>query len=92
MTSEQLLHRIETFLAASGMGETYFGTLAARNPYLVRRLRAGRRVWPETAERVLAFIDASSSGTPDGLACAADSAGADDAAASVENHTNGGAA
>lgn len=36
-----LLIEIEAFLAASGMGETYFGKKAANDSGLVARLRAG---------------------------------------------------
>ena len=53
---EQLLAEIEVFLAATGMGETYFGKKAANNPYLVQRLRDGGRIWPETGDLVKAFI------------------------------------
>jgi len=37
----KLLSEIEAFLAASGMGETYFGKCAANDSGLVARLRAG---------------------------------------------------
>lgn len=36
-----LLSEIEAFLAATGMGETYFGKLSANDSGLVARLRAG---------------------------------------------------
>lgn len=55
-THKNLLAEIEAFLASSGMGESYFGKAAAKNSELVARLRAGRRVWPETEARVLSFI------------------------------------
>lgn len=38
------------------MGESYFGKLAARNSELVKRLRQGGRVWPETEAEVRDFI------------------------------------
>jgi hypothetical protein len=53
---EQLLSEIEAFLARTGMGETYFGKKAAKNPYLVQRLRDGGRIWPETGDLVRLFI------------------------------------
>ena len=53
---DSLLSEIETFLAATGVGETYFGKLAANNPWLVKRLREGSRVWPETEDRIRAFM------------------------------------
>ena len=51
-----LLAEIDAFLADTGMGETYFGKLAAGNPEVVRRLRSGRRVWPETETKIRSFI------------------------------------
>lgn len=51
-----LLDEIEKFIERTGMAETYFGVQAARNPHLVRRLRNGGRVWPETAANVRAFM------------------------------------
>lgn len=56
---DNLLSEVEHFLSVSGMGPTYFGKVAANNTELVRRLRAGRRVWPETAEMVRDFIRTS---------------------------------
>jgi len=51
-----LLAEIEAFLADTGMGESYFGKRAANNSEIVARLRAGKRVWPETETRVRAYI------------------------------------
>lgn len=52
----QLLTEIERFLAEAGISEHRFGILAAHNGRLVERLRGGGRVWPETEERVRAFM------------------------------------
>ena len=52
-----LLEAIEAFLSRSGMGATYFGKASSGNSELVQRLRSGGRVWPETEEKVRAFID-----------------------------------
>lgn len=51
-----LLREIETFLAETGMGESYFGKAAAGNSELVPRLRSNGRVWPETAAKVRSFM------------------------------------
>lgn len=51
-----LLSEIDAFLATENIGEHRFGILAANNGRLVERLRSGRRVWPDTEERVRAFI------------------------------------
>lgn len=52
-----LLHKIDAFLTATGMGDTYFGKKVVGNSELVKRLRANGRVWPETEQRVRDFID-----------------------------------
>jgi hypothetical protein len=55
--SVQLIVEIDAFLAESRIGEHRFGYLAAKNGRLVERLRSGGRVWPETEERVRAFME-----------------------------------
>lgn len=54
--NRELLSEIDRFLRAEGIGEHRFGILAANNGRLVERLRDGRRVWPETADRVRSFM------------------------------------
>lgn len=44
------------FLRLTGMTPTQFSVRATRDRHFVRTLRMGRRVWPETAERVRSFI------------------------------------
>lgn len=56
MSEPALLKEIDDFLRETRMGASYFGKVAAGNSELVSRLRGGRRVWPETEEKVLAFI------------------------------------
>lgn len=51
-----LLSKIDAFLSETGMGESYFGKAAAGNSELVRRLRQGGRVWPETERQVVEFM------------------------------------
>jgi len=38
------------------MGEAYFGKLAVGNSELVKRLRGGGRVWPETEGKARAYM------------------------------------
>lgn len=38
------------------MAESYFGRKAANDWKLVRQLRAGRRLWPDTETRIRAFM------------------------------------
>lgn len=56
ITHPRLLAEIDSFLAETGMGASYFGKAAVGNSELVSRLRAGRRVWPETETKALSFI------------------------------------
>jgi len=51
-----LLAEIDAFLSETGMGASYFGKSAVGNSELVQRLRQGKRCWPETAQKVRAFI------------------------------------
>lgn len=57
MIDNPLIQDIESFLAETGMGPSYFGKLAAKNSEIVARLRAGRRVWPETEDQIRTFIE-----------------------------------
>ena len=54
--SDKLLSEIHDFLATTKMGRSYFGKAACGNSELVERLESGRRVWPDTEEKVRAFI------------------------------------
>lgn len=51
-----LLADIEAFLSQTGMGESYFGKRAIGNSEVVKRLRDGGRVWPETEEGLRKFM------------------------------------
>lgn len=55
--SESLLHAIKEYCRSSGMAETTFGRLAVNDGKLVSRLGYGGRVTPETASRLLEFMD-----------------------------------
>lgn len=54
--TDPLLTEVESYLAASGMSPTAFGDASLKDRHFVRQLRAGRRVWPETADKVRAFM------------------------------------
>lgn len=53
---QPLISEIETFLAETGMSPYRFGFEAVRNGRLVDRLRNNRRIWPDTEDRVRAFM------------------------------------
>ncbi len=54
--TDPLTDEIEVFLRITGMKPTRFSISATRDRHFVRQVRRGRRVWPETAERVRAFM------------------------------------
>lgn len=56
MTDDTLLREVEAFLRLTGMKPTRLSIGATSDRHFVRKLRMGRRVWPETAERVRAFM------------------------------------
>jgi hypothetical protein len=53
---DTLLNDVERFLIASGMSPTRFGDEALGDRHLVRTLRRGRRLWPETEAKVRGFM------------------------------------
>lgn len=56
MDRDSLLSEVHAFLEETGMGRSYFGKASCGNSELVERLEDGRRVWPETADKVRAFM------------------------------------
>lgn len=54
----QLLHDIEAFMAQHNLAPTRFGDEALGDRHFVKQLRAGRRVWPETEQKVRDFMAA----------------------------------
>lgn len=53
---EQLLSDIEAFCDAHDLSTTRFGELALNDKPFVKQIRAGRRLWPETEQRVRSFM------------------------------------
>lgn len=51
-----LILDIESFLKAHELSPTAFGDAALGDRHFVRQLRAGRRVWPETEQKVRDFM------------------------------------
>ena len=56
MAQNPLLDEIDAFVSVHKMSESAFGRLAVNDWKLLRQLRAGRRMWPDTEERVRAFM------------------------------------
>jgi predicted phage gp36 major capsid-like protein len=53
-----LLQDIETFLQthSATLSATAFGELAMNDRHLVRQMRGGRRIWPETEAKIRRFM------------------------------------
>lgn len=62
---DSLLSEIEDFIDLHKLGAATFGHLAMNDRHLVRQIRGGRRLWPETEAKVRAFM-ASYRPTPTG--------------------------
>jgi len=61
----KLLDEIEAFLENHPkISATAFGDMAMNDRHLVRQLREGRRTWPETEQKVRAFMAAHASPAP----------------------------
>ncbi len=57
MSPEQFLQRVERAIATRDTTPTGLGKGALKDPTFVTRLRKGRKVSLEVAEKVLAYID-----------------------------------
>lgn len=51
-----LLVDIEAFIETHGLAPSRFGVAALNDNHLIRDLRRGRRLWPETERRVRLFM------------------------------------
>lgn len=51
-----MVSAVEAFLDRTSMSPVTFGREAMNDPHFVRDLRKGRRVWPETDEKVRTFM------------------------------------
>jgi hypothetical protein len=51
-----ILEDIEAFIAAKEISPTAFGDMASNDRHLVRQLRSGRRLWPETEAKIRKFM------------------------------------
>ena len=56
MAHISLLDEIDTFVRFNQLSESAFGRLAVNDWKLLRQLRAGRRLWPDTEARVRSFM------------------------------------
>ncbi|GLT02941.1 hypothetical protein GCM10007897_43710 [Sphingobium jiangsuense] len=52
----EIVRDIEHFISSNGMGAATFGEMAMNDRHLVRQLRNGRRLWPETEAKIRDFM------------------------------------
>lgn len=50
--AQNLISEIEAFKTETGLSDHRIGMLLASNGKLIERLRSGRRIWPDTEERI----------------------------------------
>lgn len=55
---DTLLHHVEAFMDENSLSASAFGDGALGDRHLVRQLRKGRRLWPETEAKVRDFMAA----------------------------------
>lgn len=60
MSKNTLLTEIERYMRLNKIGPHRFGILAVKNGRLVERLRAGRRIWPDTEQQIRDFMRSNS--------------------------------
>ena len=56
MDNQSIISEVEAFLAKTRMKETTFGKKAVNDGKAVRRLRSGKRMWPETIDKLREFM------------------------------------
>ncbi len=56
MATHSLVSDIDAFLRQHKLSDSAFGRLAVNDWKLIRQLRAGRRLWPDTEGRVRTFM------------------------------------
>lgn len=55
---QNLLKKIDAFLAKHPLAETTFGRMSVSDTYFVERLRSGGECLPRTEQKVIAFMKA----------------------------------
>jgi hypothetical protein len=56
MDTNQLLRRVDAYLARTGLKESTLGQMAIENSRAIPNLRRGARMWPDTAARLVEFM------------------------------------
>lgn len=56
MDTNSILNQVDRYLIKTGMKESTLGRKALNDGKAITRLRAGRRMWPETVEKLTQFM------------------------------------
>jgi hypothetical protein len=51
-----LLREIEAFIETHGLSPSRFGIAAVGDQHLIKDIKAGRRLWPETESRIRLYM------------------------------------
>ena len=57
MDYENIIQDVDRFLDQTKMAETTLGKKAVNDGKAIKRLRAGKRMWPETISKLRDFMD-----------------------------------
>jgi hypothetical protein len=60
MSNQDILKDVDGFLEKTGMAESTLGRKALNDGKAITRLRAGKRMWPETIDKLREFMTAES--------------------------------
>jgi hypothetical protein len=60
MSNQDILKDVDGFLGKTGMAESTLGRKALNDGKAIARLRAGKRMWPETIDKLREFMIAES--------------------------------
>lgn len=63
--NDSIIREVEGFIAKTGMAESTLGRKALNDGKAIARLREGKRMWPETIEKLRAFIAAETPSASD---------------------------
>lgn len=64
MSNHDILKDVDGFLEKTGMAESTLGRKALNDGKAIARLRAGKRMWPETIDKLRDFIATDAETSP----------------------------
>lgn len=64
MTNQEILAEVDAFLIRTGMAESTLGRKALNDGKGISRLREGKRMWPETIQKLRDFMVSAAESPP----------------------------